>query len=528
MPKIREYNVAEQTQQRGFIEGRRATPEDFNDSTGLMQLSRALGDVADMVTKREEQDEIGTINAQQAKRRADLTVQLETRARASAPGDTTFAEKFMEDVENSGVEARNGLVRSRAGELAFDRLEADMSAHLAQSAGIFQAGSVGRKASGDYVALIGANQKTILSDPTQFQELLKQMQDALDDPNGIYAGMPADKREELARVAKEKLSEAAIKGLTLSFNAPELAEQQIKSGRWDEYLNADRKDELLKEAQVGVRLKESTTERARLEAERARKDAQEETANNFLARIVQPTEDNGGPLRDGDILADTTLTPAQKQHFVDYRLRRAHELAAGAEARTNPATVRALMLEIHADADDPRKTYNADSVMASYRAGKISTAEMRMLRTEVEQLRDGSTNSFQRDVQSARSAVYRAITANPIMAAQPDVAADIAYRFGRDLDLAIERKRNAQPSEDPRGLLNPASKDYFLSRERLSSYMRSPSATVADEAGRVIRAEPRQAVSGKIGAPLPTYRDYDALKPGDEYTDPQGNVRRKK
>lgn len=259
------------------------------------------------------------------------------------------------------------------------------------------------------------------------------------------------------------------------------------------------------------------------------RDRQSVAMDRLLVRIVEPNQANGGAVSDREILADGTLTALQKEHLIDYRARRVHEVSQAQEAKTNPAEVRRLMLDIHAADGDPKKAYNADGVMESYRAGKISTTEMRMLRGEVEQLRDGNTQGFQKDVQNARNAVYTALTRSVMGQVQPEVAADAAYRFTRDLDIAVAKKRKA--NEDPRALLTPGSKDYMLSPERIHSYMQPGRAVLADEAKRVVRREAR----GKIGGPpsvapkaLPTYLDYTSLKSGDRYIDPQGNTRQKK
>lgn len=282
-------------------------------------------------------------------------------------------------------------------------------------------------------------------------------------------------------------------------------------------LPADKFFDVLSKAEHYQRAQDTAMERDRMERDRQVREQQESVMKSMYARIIAPTPENGGPLSEREILDNTGLKFEQQQHMIQTKMARERELSANAEAKTNPAEVRRLMLEIHAADNDPRKTYNADDVMESYKAGRISTNEMMVLRKEVEQLRDGNTSGFQKDVQNARNAVYTSLTRSIIGQAQPEVAADAAYRFNADMERQIAdlRKQN----KDPRVLLDPNSRDYLLRPERIQSFMPGGSQSVSQAASA------RAAQEAKS---LPTYKDYDKLASGASYTDPQGNVRVKK
>jgi hypothetical protein len=528
MPRVREYE--QQTNTSADIPTRRAQASDFPNGEGLLAAGQALSKYADVVYEAQERQEVSDVHAKLAKARADWTVALQERANQNDPGDATFAPKFNEDFSKY-LQSIDGGLQTKSGKQAFQRGAADLSAHFVEQAGLYQAKAMGQKAKQDYLVTLDANRSTLVSDPTQFGSVLAQMSAAINDPNGLYAKMPVAARQELEIQTKKELSLSAVQGL-IQNGAPDLAKRQLMDGKWDQYLDADKKHQLIGEADVGIRAKDTAAERQRLLAERERKERADQTMSTFLSRIVDP-KNNGGALPDKEILANTDLTAAEKQHFIDYKMRRARELAANHEARTNPGAVRDLMLQIHANEDDPKKTYNMDPVMDAYRAGKISTPEMSFLRKEVEQMRDGNSQGFQKDVQAARSAVYTSLTRSTIGQVQPEVAADAAYRFNRDLDQAIQAKR--QKNEDPRSLLDPESKEYMLRPSRLQSYMQSARNVMSDEAGKVKAAQKSNAVpaaggnKGTLSAArrLPTYQDYDSLKPGQEYTDPQGNTRTK-
>ena len=277
-------------------------------------------------------------------------------------------------------------------------------------------------------------------------------------------------------------------------------------------LPANRFFDVLTKAEHYQRAMESQGERARLDAEREKKAAQDAAMRSMYARIIEPTPGNGGQISEHEILANPMLTMEQQHHMIQIKLARARELAAEAEPKTNPKEVRNLMLQIHAADDDPSKTYNMSPIDESYKAGRISTAEYKALRTEVEQMRDGNSNGFQKDVNAARNAVYTALTRSILGQAQPEVAADAAYRFNADMEKQIAELR--KQNKDPRTLLDPDSRDYLLKPARIQSFMTPGAAGQA-----AAKAAATQAST------LPTSKDYDSLKPGTPYTDPQGNIR---
>lgn len=281
-------------------------------------------------------------------------------------------------------------------------------------------------------------------------------------------------------------------------------------------LSWEQQDQVVHEAVQLQHMQLTMAERQRADAERVLKENQKQVMDGYLGRIIDPTTVKG-PLPDNEIMNDHVLDWQQKQHLIDYKITRQRELAAMAESKTNPAEVRRLMLEVHAADDDPTKTYNMDPVMESYRNGRISTAEMKFLRTEVEQMRDGTGNSFMKQVQSAREVVYTSLTRSIQGQIQPEVAADAAYRFNQDLQKAIEDKR--KKNENPATLLDPNSREYVLKPERIQAYMMGSKANLAKATG--VTVDQNKAALPKVASDA----DFDKLPKGASFVDPQGNVR---
>lgn len=227
--------------------------------------------------------------------------------------------------------------------------------------------------------------------------------------------------------------------------------------------------------------KMAMADRARQEAERAKQEAQAVALDGYMKRILDP-QNNGGLPTDAEISKDTTLTAQQKQHVSDYVMRKTREV----EDKANPGAVRNLMLQIHAADTDPTKSYNMAPVDEAYRLGQISTSEYKFLRQEVEQMRDGTSNPFGKQVQMARDVAFNSLARSIIGQMQPEIANEAAYRFNMDMQAQIEKYR--KENKDPRTLLDPSSRDYLLKPERIMSFMPSGGQAMSQEAGKAVEA----------------------------------------
>lgn len=523
MPLIPQYTS--ETRASGVVQSRSASAADFasGGGDGLQNLGSDMQQAANIQYEQQAREDVTNVRVEMAKTRAELDVAFKEEATKAPPGDPEFERRFNERVRAT-MDAKGALAQTKEGQRTYALLQAELSGHYAEKAGIFAVQSAGVKAKQLWETSMNAYGSSLITDPTQYAGVLKQALAEINDPNGQYARLDGATRGELERKARQVLAAAHIQGL-VDNGAPELARKKLMDGALDTELAAPDKQRLIKEADVGIRMKDTAAERQDMIRRRAELDAQQGVLNAYLSRIINPKSD-GGPLSDQEIISNTVLNAQQKEHMLEYKLRRAREMAALSESRTNPAAVRQLMLQIHADADDPRKAYNMTPVMDAYTKGQISTPEMMLLRKEVEQLRDGNTQGFQKDMQNARNAAYTALTRSIMGQTQPELAADAAYRFSRDLDKAVADKR--QKNEDPRVLLDPTSKEYMLAPGRISSYLTAGRQAVAGQAA--------QAVAGRIGggpaqpvaapnAKTPTYKEFDKLPKGAQFTDPQGNVR---
>lgn len=251
MPRIREYTQQTSASSAGVPPTRRAEAADFGGDMGFAQLGTAVRGVADAVADAETRQEVSTVAARLAQARAENSLALAERAQAD-DGDPEFSQKFTGEVAGRLSQIENGLkLQTRAGQDAWARGSAQLSAHLLERAGIHQIAAAGAKAKKDYLVTLDANRNTLLNDPAQFESVLQAAGDALNDPNGPYARMPAADRERLTVQTRQALALSAVDGL-INRVSPEQAKEQLLSGAWDSYLDADHKSALLKQSDAKI------------------------------------------------------------------------------------------------------------------------------------------------------------------------------------------------------------------------------------------------------------------------------------
>jgi soluble lytic murein transglycosylase-like protein len=275
-------------------------------------------------------------------------------------------------------------------------------------------------------------------------------------------------------------------------------------------LPADKFFRVLSDAEQYQRAYESQAERSRVETQRQKAAVQSSMMDIYLQRIIDPNEENGGPLSEVEVLRNSDLEPQQKEHVIGYMAARTRELASRID-RANPVKFRELMVRIYAPENDPQKIYNNEPIYEALKGGEISTTEFNSLNREVNELRSSSTNGFRRDVNNMRSQVSRAIMQNPMVEAMssmnPELPASIMFQFDRDLEAKIDALR--KENKDPSVLLDPSSKDYALKPGALRKYIPEVGDVLRDAAARKV-SEERQAPPAKA---IEMLKANPALKP---------------
>ncbi len=116
---------------------------------------------------------------------------------------------------------------------------------------------------------VDATRNTVMNDPFQFSRLEQWAANVINDPKGIFAHIPSEMRDELARKTKTELAKSAVQGVIRL--DPRIALNQLTGDQWDPYLDADAKHALQNEARVGIAGLDAEARRQEAEAARQRK-----------------------------------------------------------------------------------------------------------------------------------------------------------------------------------------------------------------------------------------------------------------
>lgn len=446
MARIRDYQTQEST--AGAIGVRRVIPSDLSAGIGS-DLGDALSGVAETMQKVAQRQELSDVEVKGYEKRAQWTTEFNKRATEADPGDTSFADKFLEDF-NADTAALGNNLKTAAGRRAFNESRAKMASDFAVRAGQYQAELAGVQAKTNYLRGLDANRNTLIGDPTQFSDVLSETLKNLNDPTGPYSAMPPAARLQLETDTKKQLALSAVEG-TINLS-PELGKRQLTEGRWDEYLDADNKSQLLRQADTGIRAKEVETERARVAAERAQEKARQATADSFLPKIFDP---DGPSLSTADILR-SNLTPAQKEHYIGLVERVSK---ASTKLETSGPVMIDLYNRIHLPDGDPRKIVNEDDLDGYFGKG-LNIESLRQLRDEMRGRRT-SEGIIESDLKKGLVTTARsALTSTSDMLGSRDPRGDEQLQKFMSYFLP-EYDRQRKAGKTPLELLSPDSPDYL-------------------------------------------------------------------
>ena len=132
-------------------------------------------------------------------------------------------------------------------------------------------------------------------------------------------------------------------------------------------------------------------------------------------------------------------------------------------------------------------------------------------------LKDDDGNPFWSGYGKLYNSVRYGNEHNNLALADPAAYALATYAWDRDSQAKIAATQKA--GGDISDLLNPKSRDFLGKPERIASFLPDAQINLAAQAN---------AVAGPAKAALPTFKDFDSLAPGAQFTDPRGNVLRKK
>ena len=443
MPVIREY--VSQESAVSDIPSRRLSASDINvapDNAG-----RGLIDAGRTLAKIDEEREISDVNVKLSKARSEWTLHLQERAAQADPGDMNFAQSFRTDFAEY-LSQTKGTINTGAAQKAFDRGATELAAHFNERAGLHQIQAAGLKAKQDYLVALDSNRNTVLTDPTQFESVLRTSEAAINDKEGPYARLTGEQRAALSIQTRKEIGLSAAQGVIRM--DPELGLKKLQNGDWDAYLDADKKFALEKNAEVTIRSKEIEAERVVRAREKAEEKAREATGNELIAKLIKdPTS------LSATEIADSNLKWEDKARFNNML-----QTAIKPETiKTDPDTMIKLWERIHLPDGAEGKITREEEVESLFGKG-LTLSDVNALRSEIQGRRtdDGKIES---DMKAGLLRVARtSLSGTNQLTGIRDPKGDEQYQKFLVMFLP-EYSKQRQAGKTPQQLLDPESPDYL-------------------------------------------------------------------
>jgi hypothetical protein len=191
-----------------------------------------------MVEDQKARKEVTDAAVELARFNSSAAHELKNAEKNGELNDDAFTEAYMARI-NTNLDLVGSRFETTAGRQAWERGSAEMSGHYLIAAGEAQSRAAGIRAISQYKDFVDATRNTVMNDPFQFERMEQGAANVINDPKGIFAHIPSDKRDELARTTKTEIAKSAVQGIIRL--DPRIAMQQLTGDKWDPYLDADNK-----------------------------------------------------------------------------------------------------------------------------------------------------------------------------------------------------------------------------------------------------------------------------------------------
>lgn len=498
MPRIQEYRS--RVEAPGPIQNRRASADDFT-AGGLGSIGQAVAQTGDMLAKRQEQQEISDLTVKMAEAHSKWTVDFKDRVQKG----TLDPDKFMEEFDNDIGKLEENVGTFGGGQY-LKKAAAQLKSHFYETTAAGASELAGKKAVADYSGSLNAFSSTLRNDPSSF-ELARQMHDEGVDNLVATSGLPAEMAGKLKVQGAQDLAKSAVRGW-IDLN-PEMAREQLKSGKWNGLIDGDVKHQMFGEVEQAIRAKELEKERQRKEQERALEEQRKTTQNEFLGKITQ------GALSTKEILNSNleAFGSGSKKQFLDML----EENTKNGGVKTDPATFIDLFNRIHLPDEDPKKLRDENDLNQYVISRRLSFEDLNRLRGEV-QGKKTAEGAIEAELKKGVADIARGMLtkSNPLMGLRDPVGDEQYQKYMAFFlkEFADQRKKGKTALE----LLSPESPDYL--GKHIRNYTRTPQQIIKDMANMASQRDGGLAAPSPSPSPSGTPQDPEkAKKPGESAAD---------
>jgi len=520
-PNEQAANVA---REKGYIENRFARETGQALGRGVSAALRPVGQAIDkMVDDAERHTTFAQIShgaALYSSLYGELTSQWSQIANKSDPNDTSVMQGFREHVLGPSLEKfQQGFdaaspdaqrwAQSRSNELSTHfatKMMADMGTRAAAAV---------HKNMGD---LERNYSNIVLNDPSALPHLAQSVQT---DVGAMLEASPTISPADAARVQADLVPKilttlAKTAGYGMANANPQAAMSAVNEGKFDKYLDAAGKEQIINYADRQRRAQNDDDAHADALARRQKSDAAEDAMNGYVNQILL-----GKGVSGARIAADPKLLPAQRENLIHFQHQLTMQLREKKDTQPHPENFRALLDNLFITARDDPNNLNVQRIRDEFIKGNLNPRE----EAELEQRFNALDKPMERNFQNQLSRVERTIAGNSVLAAtflaEPGKLAAIINTIDRDAHRKLDAERN-RPDGNVNPLLDPASPQYLFRPEVIQSYITPVKTDIATEAAAVRQRE------GKIGGPPSVgtvTKTREQVKAGEHYRAPDGSVR---
>jgi len=485
MPVIKTYEPQIRTA-GGPQEFQKVSADDFGAASGraLANVGQAVGNLGEVIAKREEQQEVSDINAKMAKANADLSGKLQTIISTTQPGDNKPFEEYEKEVEDTLNKLGEG-VSSFGAKSFYAENAARIKGQMFQSSTKGRAELAGIKAVQDFTTAQNNFSLAAMNDPSSLA-LQKELNNKGVDALVASGQLPAHKGFELKAESEKKISQAAMRGwIDLD---PDYAEQKLKSGEFSSVFGPDLMKQMEGEIKQAKNAALVEQERVRREQERVLKEQQTQTQNKFLSDMTQ------GKLTTKQILNSNleAFGSGSKEQFINM-IKARNE---GRELKDNSSVAIDVYRRIHLPDGDPNKIIDEND-LNQYMGNGLSLSTIQKYREEIQ----GKGTAEGKAIHDMKGQLFKVaegslVKANSFGLKDP-AGEENLLRFQADFEEAY--KEGIKQGLSKREMLTPGSKNYL--GNMITNYKKDSKQIMQEQAKAMRWRAPikKEAVLGSSG-----------------------------
>lgn len=287
MPAIRQYTAtetvrADDAQASAAAQAGAATAQAYG-SIGT-SIGGAVKELGGAITQRETNAETSKLSADLATANADLTVEWQKLTQdPEAMNDPELATRFIRDRVEPTLGAIRENLETGAAQNLYERSAAGIRANLFVAASADQSSLAGMAAVHQANTVVNQVSSAAMANPAGFEGNLALLRTSIDGLSGIDRMAPAA-RAKMLEEGESAVAFATVRGMAQ--RNPAAARQEIESGRFNTWLDANKQAQLRNyadEIERDQKNQAAADEAARIKANKAQADT---FANQITASMI--------------------------------------------------------------------------------------------------------------------------------------------------------------------------------------------------------------------------------------------------